>query len=132
MDSLPFANRYVPRFDNPKQLFDWLRPQLTYKNDPTGVELFQTMQRMMTHQNFHGLAGTGDCDCYTITSLAASIVNGWYDIGIKLVGRQPGKAVHIYQWIDWNGKRYYMDFTNDTFNHERHYPLFQELKFYVK
>lgn len=129
IDSVPFAKRVCPRFDTPEQLFYWLKKRLVYKNDPIGVELFQTMQRLMTTNNYHGITGAGDCDCFTITSLACCIAQDWQDLGIKLCGRQPGKAVHIYQYIDFDGQRDYLDLTNNTYDYQRYYPLYQELKF---
>lgn len=131
IDSLPFAARYVPQFDNPEQLFNWLKTRVTYKHDPPGVELFQTFPRLMSENNFHSIPGAGDCDCFTIATLAACIVNGWTNnVGIKLVGRQPGTPVHIYQYIDWNGRRQFLDLTNNSYNSERFYPYYQNLKFH--
>jgi hypothetical protein len=127
-DSLPFARAFVPKFETPGELFTWFNDRVIYKHDPPGVELFQSFPRFAGSKNFHGKPFTGDCDCFTIATLSACLANGWRDIGIKLVGRTPGVPVHIYQYINFEGTRYYLDLTNKTFNFERFYPYFQELK----
>jgi hypothetical protein len=129
LDSLPFANQFVPKFNDPKALFYWLKAHTTYINDPTGIELFQTMPRMFGINNFHGIKGAGDCDCFTIATIAAALSQNWNDLGIVLVGRSPLNAVHIYTYIIFDGQKYYLDLTNKDFDYQRFYPFYQEIKF---
>lgn len=127
VESLPFARQITPRFENPAQLFAWLKKKLHYKNDPKGVELLQTMQTMLSGE-FWGRRGWGDCDCFTIATLAAAITQGWGGLYIALVGRTKKNPVHIYTVIYQNGKRYVLDFTNANFNQERQtYRYIQEI-----
>jgi len=125
--SLPFASIVVPEFSHPRELFDWLKKRVTYKNDPPETELLQSMQTLLSG-NFWGIKGAGDCDCFTIATLASAIVNGWDNLYIVLVGRQKSHPVHIYTVIYWGGKRYVIDLTNKEFNQERDsYKYFQEV-----
>lgn len=113
IDSIAFADRIVPDIQTPRELFDWLKPQLKYKDDPKGVEYLQTMQTLFKN------GGQGDCDCFVITTLACMIVLGWQDIFVDLVGYDKRAPVHIYSEINWNGQRVILDFTNSSYNHER-------------
>lgn len=112
-DSIPFAYRYCPTFDNPQQLWNWLKPKLKYKNDPATRELFQTFQTLMKN------GGRGDCDCFTIAATACMIVQGWDGIYVDLVGYDKEMPVHIYNDIIFDGKRNVLDFTNPSFDTER-------------
>ena len=125
--SLPFARIVVPEFSHPEELFDWLKKRVTYKNDPPSTELLQSMQTLLSG-NYWGIKGAGDCDCFTIATLASAIVNGWDDLYIVLVGRQKSHPVHIYSVIYWKGERMVIDLTNKNFNQERDsYKYFQEI-----
>ena len=127
-ESIPYALEELPKFDSPQEAFKYLRKLVTYKKDPQGVELFQTLPTLIEN-NFHGITGAGDCDCFTIAALATLIANGFTDCGIVLVGRSPLNPVHIYAYVDVNGKREYFDLTNRTYNYERPYPYRQEIPY---
>lgn len=131
LDSVKYCFDNTPKFDTPEELFNYLKIRTTYKNDPKGRELFQSSQTLFDN-NYHGIVGAGDCDCFTLTCLACCIANDWYKIGIVLAGRSSIKPSHIYQYIDWKGTRYYMDLTNKIFNQTRYYPYTQEINFYAK
>lgn len=127
IESVPFAEKVCPQFDNPEDLFYWLKGKVKYKNDPAGIELLQTMQTMFRGR-YWGVPGWGDCDCFVITTLACMIVQGWEDIDIALVGRKRSVPVHIYTIIYWNGERKVFDLTNRDFDHERDtYNYIQEI-----
>jgi hypothetical protein len=120
IDSIPYAYQTVPEFNDPRELWTWLKPQLHFINDndsrvpgPKKRELLQTMQTLMAYD------GEGDCDCFVITTLACCIVNGWDGLRIVLVGRDKRAPVHIYTAIYWKGKRIILDFTNQGYNFER-------------
>lgn len=121
VDSLPFAFRVVPVFDHPEDLFYWLKDRTKYRNDPKGVEFFQTLQTLFKN------GGCGDCDCFTIATVACMVKNGWKDFNVVLVGRSKSYPVHIYTDIVWAGRRYVLDLTNPRFNMERFYPYRQRV-----
>jgi predicted transglutaminase-like cysteine proteinase len=81
----------------------------------------------LLNDNWHNIPGAGDCDCFTISTIALLISQGWKNIKIILVGRSEGAPVHIYTVIYWKGKRKVLDLTNKKYNQERKYPLIQEL-----
>jgi len=126
IDSLDYALKTTPNFENPRQLFEWLKPKLIYKNDFANTELLQSMPTLFKN-NCHGTPGAGDCDCFTITTVACMIAQDWNNININLVGRQKTHPVHIYTDIIWKGQRQVLDFTNKKFNQERPYPYRQRI-----
>lgn len=123
IDSLPYARRIVPNFQNPEQLYKWLKPKLHFKDDPKGVEYLQTMQTLMRN------GGQGDCDCFVITVCACVIVQGWDNLYIDLTGYDRKGAVHIYNDLIWKGERVVLDFTNGYYNHERESGTYGKYKF---
>jgi hypothetical protein len=126
-DSLPFVCAIMPKMRDPEVLFNWLKKRTVYRNDPSGVELLQTAQTMLRGK-YWGKQGAGDCDCFVITTLACCICQGWHDLYIALVGRERGRAVHIYTVIYWKGERIVFDLTNKAYNYERDgYNYIQEI-----
>jgi hypothetical protein len=79
------------KYDNldVEQIFNHLKSVTHYKEDPSNVELLQSMPSLF-EDNYWGTPGTGDCDCFTITSCAVLLVNG-YKTGFSLYGngKQP-------------------------------------------
>lgn len=128
IESIPYAIENFPTFTSPERAFNYLKLRTTYKKDPKGVELFQTLPTLIDN-NEHGITGAGDCDCFTIAALATLIASGFTDCGIVLVGRNPLCAVHIYAYVNVNGEREYFDLTNRRYNYERHYPFKQHIPF---
>ncbi len=129
MEGVPYAQENLPRFTSPEQIFNWLKLRTTYKNDPKGTELFQTLPTLLD-DNYHGLTGSGDCDCFTIAALSVLLANGFTDCGIVLVGRKSWQPVHIYAYVvDDSGLKKYLDLTNRVYNYERPYPYKQHIKF---
>lgn len=127
IDSIPFACDVCPDYspEQPEKLFNWLKSWVRYQNDPKGVELLQTMQTM------YRKGGWGDCDCFTITTVACMVACGYKHIDVILVGRKPTNAVHIYVQAVVNNKRYTFDLTNRNFNSQRFYPYKQTLRFQI-
>ena len=130
LSGIPYAVKELPKFDTPEQIFSWFKERIKYKSDPQGVELFQSLPTFFKN-NYWGKdkSGYGDCDCFTIAILTVLLANGFYNCGIVLVGRNKKNAVHIYAYVDDNGRRKYMDLTNKYFNSERDYSHRQEIKF---
>lgn len=126
VDSLSFCVNEMPTFDNPEQMFKALRNMTTYKNDPPNVELIQSVPTLF-NENYWGIRGAGDCDCFTVLVLSMCCAHGWNEQEIVLVGRSKLAPVHIWSTVKYNGKRYSMDLTNPYFNIERKYKFIQRL-----
>lgn len=127
IDSLDYCVNSMPKFEDPEQMFKTLKNLVTYKNDPDGIELLQTVQTLF-ESNYWGIRGAGDCDCFTILVLSCCIANGFNNQSIMLVGRSKLSPVHIYSKVYFQGKCYIMDLTNPYINVERKYKFKQELK----
>lgn len=119
-DSIPFAKTFVPNFGNPKDIFYFLKRNTTYKNDPPGIELLQSMQTLFEN-NYYGKPGYGDCDCFTISYTATCLAQG-IPVCIVLAGRKKNQFVHIYNQVKYMGAWVPADLTENIFDHERHYP----------
>lgn len=133
IDSIPYAKEIVPQFNHPEELFYWLKQNTIYRNDPKNIELLQTMQTMFEGGYPGYKPGEGDCDCFVISMLASSIVQGpkWRNLEVTLAGRDKIAPVHIWSGIIFDGKYYAMDLTQPDFDSERYYPLTQDLKFKI-
>lgn len=127
-ESIPYALEHFPPLDTPEKIFNYLKLRTTYKNDPAGRELFQSLETLLDH-NKHGIPGAGDCDCFTIAALATLIANGFTDVGIVLAGRNPFCAKHIYAYVVDKGQRHVFDLTNKVYDYERFYPYKQSIPY---
>jgi len=130
-ESVPFAAKFCPKCRTPEQLFNWLKPHLKYKLDPPRTELLQSFPTLIKN-NFYGIPGAGDCDCFSIAMLAACYCQNWKGakLYIKLAGRNKFCPVHIYTGVEINGKEYNLDLTNKLPFIERPYTYKQ--KIYLK
>lgn len=129
-EGLEYAKQEMPPLDTPEKVFNWLKLRTRYKHDPKNTELFQTLPTLLDN-NFHGITGAGDCDCFTIAALSTLIANGFTDCGIVLVGRNRFQPVHIYAYVNDNGKRYHLDLTNKYFDQTRFYPYAQYIPYII-
>jgi len=127
-EGVDYALETLPTFQTPEHLFYYLKDRVTYMNDPETIELIMTMQTMLTGTRT-GVPGGGDCDDFTITSVASLISQGWEDIEIILAGRNAKNPVHIYCRVLFQGEWFVFDLTNEQFNEERKYNFYQELEF---
>lgn len=133
IDSIPYAADVTPQFDYPNELFDWLKKNTLYKNDPKDTELLQTMQTLF-EGNYPGhRPGEGDCDCFVIACLAACYVQGakWRNLVVTLAGRDKIAPVHIWSGIIFDGQYYAIDLTQPDFDTTRSYKYTQDLKFSI-
>jgi transglutaminase-like putative cysteine protease len=126
IDSLEFCVNEMPRFDDPEQMFKALKNMVTYKNDPPGTELLQSVPTLFKN-NYWGISGAGDCDCFSILVLSMCVAHGWNKQEIILAGRSKLMPVHIWTVVYVDGKRYSMDLTNAYCNLERNYKFIQVL-----
>ena len=93
-DSLNYADSYLTYNVTPKEIFHILKQNTTYKHDPVGVELLQSMPSLMD-DNYWGHSGWGDCDCFSIAGIASCIVRG-YKTRYVVVGNDRNAPSHIY------------------------------------
>lgn len=126
IDSVQFCYDYVPALESPRELFNYLKPMLTFKHDAPNTETLQSAQTLFFN-NVHGKAGAGDCDCFTILASAAFIAQGWGHFNIVLAGRNKYNPVHIYNTIEWHGQNFIFDLTEPKFNQGRKYNYEQIL-----
>lgn len=106
-------------------LWNNLKPRITYQKDPKGVELFQTYETLF-YNNFHGKPGHGDCDCFVISTLGAAAACG-LDCKVVLAGRDKQTPVHI--WCEVDGIPF--DLTNPVLGTERPYPYTQKFNLLI-
>jgi len=126
-DSLPYAEKIIPEFDHPEDLFDWMKSQVTYIADPKGIELLQSVKTFVKGTRT-GTPYGGDCDCFTIFALAGLIVNDFLPCSVILVGREADVPVHIYAGVGDDAVPF--DLTNDEYGYEREeYSYKQVLEF---
>jgi len=128
-EGIPYAKNNIPQFFNPIDLFYWLKSRITYKSDPPGVELLQSLPTLLKN-NFWGKSGLGDCDCFSIAILTMlqtqkMSCKPW----IKLAGRDKLNAVHIWPGVDYKGEEIALDLTNRKPNEERPYKFVQKIYF---
>jgi hypothetical protein len=124
IDGIKYAEKTSPVFNTPRQLWDYLKPKLHYKNDPPGIELLQSYETLICN-NWHGKPGFGDCDCFTIATVTLAIASRMHGVRIVLAGRDKESPVHIWTEIKHGGKIYTLDFTENDFNTERKYKYTQ-------
>ena len=126
-DSVPFARKWLKGYRDPKQIFYLLKLATTYKHDPPGIELLQSMPTLLTDANYWGIPGAGDCDCFTITYAACmKAVN--IPVKIVLAGRRRNEYTHVYNAIQYYGEDFPVDLTNSEFGTERPYLYTKEIK----
>ena len=123
--SQAFAELWLPAgIESPAELFHLLKPSLTYKADPPGVELIQSFRSLML-DNYWGIPGAGDCDCFSVAAGASAAVLG-YDCQLIVAGngRQP---THVYNLIE--GKAF--DLTENVILAERNYRKREIVNFHL-
>lgn len=125
-DSIPFAQTWLPGGSmTPSQLFWLLRQNTTYKNDPPGIELLQSMPSLF-EDNYWGIPGAGDCDCFTITA-AACCIDKHIPCRLAIVGN--GKLpTHIYLEVKDNGSWVPFDLVNPNYGEVKKYKYISRVK----
>ena len=124
--SYDYCANNMPSYNNPEQLYNNILPYLTYKNDPEGIELLQSAPTLFEN-NYWGISGAGDCDCFVILICAMCAVNKIGKQRIVLAGRSKQAPVHIWSEIYFNNKWVAMDMTQKLFNSTRPYKYIQYL-----
>ena len=118
-DSIDFAREWLGGVREPTKIWRMLKMSTTYKNDPRGVELLQTFQTMMLN-NYHGIPGAGDCDCFTIAATACFLASN-NRCEIILAGQYNDEYSHIYNRVFYGGNYTAFDLTQPIFGSERNY-----------
>lgn len=108
-------NFFPPNVSSPENFFTLCKGVTKYKKDPRFIEYIQTVQTLFDKNN-----GRGDCDCFSVLSLSGLAYYGLADqLYICLVGNSKERPSHIYVALDYKGKHYIFDLTNQYFNFER-------------
>lgn len=126
IDSLEYCVNEMPRFSDPAEMWRILKQMIVYKHDPPGIELLQSVPTLFEN-NYWGIVGAGDCDCFSILVLAMCTANGWNDQQIVLAGRSKQAPVHIWTRVKFNDQWFDMDLTQPAFNYPRSYKFVQYL-----
>jgi hypothetical protein len=126
IDSLNYCANEMPSFNDPETMFKALKNMITYKNDPPGVELLQSVPTLFEN-NYWGKRGAGDCDCFSILVLSMCVVHGWNTQQIVLAGRSKLAPVHIWTRVCFENQWFDMDLTEAYFNQRRNYKFVQYL-----
>ena len=125
LEGVDFMKKQMPAYlSEPRDLFYYLKDKVIYKHDPKGIELIHSPQTLF-HDNYHGEPGAGDCDDFSMLSIAALKAMGIPEAKIKvcLTGRSKKVPRHIY--LSVNNTPF--DLTNDLYGEERSYPYKQEI-----
>ena len=130
VDSLPAAERLNLQ-GTPAEIFSYLKTVLKYVPDPRGNELLQQLDTLLNDNgmNKHGVAGAGDCDCFTIAALAVLYNAGYTNLYVTIAGNFSDGPSHVYPELLINKKYYTFDLTEPYYNKRRSYVYFQRLKF---
>jgi hypothetical protein len=126
IDSLDYCVNEMPSFNDPESMFKTLKQVIKYKNDPQGVELLQSVPTLFD-QNYWGVSGAGDCDCFSILALSMFCANDFKKKRIVLAGRNKLAPCHIWVQVNYQGIWYDFDLTQPYFNTRRSYKFIQYL-----
>lgn len=125
--SVPEASIDYPlgSFVTARELWDDLKPRVTYRDDPDDVELFQSYYTLF-YENHHGRSGAGDCDCFALSTVAIC-KSLQLDCKIVLAGRSKKYPVHIYNIVEG----VIFDLTQPKLGLVKFYPYIQTLNIKV-
>lgn len=134
IDSMPYIHEYIPAWiATPNQLFTYLKNCVTYYNDDDlEKEVFKSSHDSEVIQTVPTLFdndGYGDCDCFTVLTLAACEYLNFPENWVCLAGNDRKSPTHIYSLTEWNDELKSLDLTNTVYNMERPYKYKQYLKF---
>lgn len=116
----PYMKQF-PKFKNPCKIFSYFKKITTFHSDPPGIELIQHPHTLF-EENYHGISGAGDCDCFSTLLLSYCIANK-LPCDIILYGNSRKYAKHIA--IDIMGVT--IDLTSPSCNFERPYKYSQKI-----
>lgn len=120
--SIPYC---IENFGNNNSLRDiWAigKANLIYRNDAPGIEQLQSAGTLFEN-NIHNIPGAGDCDCFTIFTIAMALASGVNekDINIFLQSNSKKYPSHILTAFNIGSDYIYIDFTQPSYNTIRKY-----------
>lgn len=125
-DSMKDIKHYVPACNSPQSLYNQLKDNVRYVDDPDEIEHIKTVQSLFDEFN-----GCGDCDDFTVLTLAACMYNNFWPCQVILFGDSPEYPTHICSSV-YNGYKYVpMDLTAPWFGYLRQYNYYQNINFYA-
>lgn len=126
IDSVPYCADRFSGFKSPVQLFEYLKSIVVYENDPDKEELLQSAHTLF-EDNYWGVPGAGDCDCFSILAIASFIANEFTPAWIVLAGNSKVAPSHIYTMVEYKSQVNVFDLTEPFYNVERQYKYKQIL-----
>ena len=121
-ENVSYAQKHFAGLNNGAQIWNKVKPLVTFKKDPPTVEVIQGITSFFNpDKNIHSLSGAGDCDCFT--SVLASICKA-NKLPYNYIIQGNSKPSHIA--ISING--YICDLTNNQPNYLRPYQKTQTIK----
>lgn len=126
VDSLDYADGFLPKYTTPQEIWYILKDNLIYKSDPPGIELLQSFPSLML-DNYWGTPGMGDCDCFTIAAVSCAKVRD-IPTRVVVVGNKASAPSHVYSQILVNGSWVNFDLVSSEYGTTRPYKFQQMLK----
>lgn len=123
ISGIPYCINSFPQMSNPCEIYDYFRSIIKFQYDPKGIELIQHPYTLFEN-NYHGIRGAGDCDCFSTLLLSYAMAQKIYPVSIMLYGRTKKQPTHIAIKM----KDTIVDLTMSRCNCERDYKYFQELQ----
>jgi len=75
-ENIAFAKKYFPKFTRAADIWDAVKPLITFKADPRTVDTIQGISTLFsTSGNIHKAPGFGDCDCFVSALASIAIAN---------------------------------------------------------
>lgn len=123
--SIPYCQKKWGENNSLQKIWTIGNQNLIYKNDAKNIEQIQSVGTMFEN-NIHNIEGAGDCDCFTVFTIAMLLANGYNsnNINIFLQGRNKKMPVHVLTMYEKDKEKYYFDFTEPIFNKKRKYNYF--------
>lgn len=123
--SIPYC---VDRWGTNNSLTDiWQigKANLVYKNDADKIEQIQSVPTLFL-DNIHKIPGAGDCDCFTVFTIAMLKANNFdsQKISIYLQGQSKSQPSHVL--TDYDGIK--LDFTQPIIDDVRKYKYYDIIK----
>ena len=125
-DSIEFANDFLPARTTCQEIWYILKDNLSYRNDPPGIELLQSFPSLM-EDNYWGIPGAGDCDCFTIAALACARARG-IPARAVIVGNSSQAPTHIYCQLFDGSKFIDFDLVSSSYGTTKAYKNKQIIK----
>jgi hypothetical protein len=130
--SIPYCAQKFGTNNNLTEIWAIGKRYLVYHQDDKNIEQIQSVGTLFEN-NIHGKSGHGDCDCFTVFTLAMLLAN-WKSCNIKrcaivLQGNSKEVPSHILTAVyTKDNECIYIDFTEKNLNQIRKYNYLQIIK----